>query len=207
MKINIIGKKFGRLTVLSFSHYDKAKERNYWNCLCECGNEVVRSTCDLKSSKTPSCGCYKKERATKGLNKKHDLTGTKLYNLWKDMKKRTKTRKSYIKLNIKVCEDWKNNPIAFVEWAKSHGYKEGLQLDRIDTYGNYSPENCRFVTSKINNNNRTNNIIVNFNGVNMTLAQASEKSGIKYTTLKSRYHKNGLKNLFLSKNEYRNRGF
>ncbi len=55
---------------------------------------------------------------------------------------------------IKVCEKWVNSFEAFRDWAISHGYCAGLEIDRIDNDGNYEPDNCRWVTHKENMQNR-----------------------------------------------------
>jgi len=52
----VLGLKFGRLTVLSFSHYDK--RRSYWNCICECGNTCVVKKRYLQECAKASCGCW-----------------------------------------------------------------------------------------------------------------------------------------------------
>lgn len=49
---------------------------------------------------------------------------------------------------IVVCEEWKHNFDAFYNWSMSHGYKKGLTIDRIDSTGNYEPDNCRWTTQK-----------------------------------------------------------
>jgi hypothetical protein len=55
---------------------------------------------------------------------------------------------------IRVCSAW-DNFVHFREWALSHGYEEGLQLDRIDSSKDYAPENCRWVTPRRNAINRS----------------------------------------------------
>ena len=86
---------------------------------------------------------------------------------------------------ICVCDDWKDY-LKFKEWALSHGYEDGLSLDRIDNNSQYCPENCRFVTMKQQANNRKTNVFFELNGVVHTLAEWSDITGIKYQTLFSR---------------------
>lgn len=54
---------------------------------------------------------------------------------------------------VEVCKEWMNFE-AFYEWSINNGYAEGLTIDRIENDGNYCPENCRYVTMKVNNRNR-----------------------------------------------------
>lgn len=58
-KTDIINKKFGRLTVISF--YEKRNNRSYYNCLCECGNTKVVGRSALLAGDIISCGCLRKE--------------------------------------------------------------------------------------------------------------------------------------------------
>lgn len=84
---NLIRQKFGRLTVIKFSHIGEHRN-SYWICKCDCGNEIIISGNHLKSRITKSCGCLQKEIAIKmGKNKigknnpsfKHGLSHTKAY--------------------------------------------------------------------------------------------------------------------------------
>ena len=66
----------------------------------------------------------------------------------------------YGEKGIKVCDEWKNNFFCFRDWALKTGYRKGLSIDRIDSKGNYCPENCRWVdvhTQCANRNKRSDN--------------------------------------------------
>ena len=85
----------------------------------------------------------------------------RLYDVWKLIIRRCNNPNTgcypvYGGRGIKICEEWMSFE-NFYEWAHANGYVEGLQIDRIDSNGNYEPSNCRFVTSMVNNRNRRNN--------------------------------------------------
>lgn len=81
----------------------------------------------------------------------------RLYRIWDTMKQRclNKNRLSfhyYGGRGIKVCKEWleyKN----FKIWALNNGYKDSLEIDRINIDGNYDPNNCRWTTRKVQNRN------------------------------------------------------
>lgn len=94
-------------------------------------------------------------------NTTHGLCWHPLYVVWHDIKVRcgvsrganTQKRKDYINRGITVCIEW-HNFIPFYNWAKDK-WEKGLTIDRINNNGNYAPDNCRFITRKINNQNST----------------------------------------------------
>lgn len=91
---------------------------------------------------------------------KHGYFGTKIYKLWGTIKYRCYNQNyryyhRYGGRGIVVCDEWKNDALAFINWALANGYSDGLQIDRINNDGNYEPSNCRFVTSQENNLNRS----------------------------------------------------
>lgn len=87
---------------------------------------------------------------------------------------------------IKICEEWRNNPDSFYDWAINNGYKKGLTLDRIDVNGNYEPSNCRWVTKEVQDNNRRNNRKIIYNGETKTLSQWAKLFNINRVTLSDR---------------------
>lgn len=124
---------------------------------------------------------------------KHGLSKTRLYTIWHSMYcrcyyKSTNQYKNYGGKGIKVCEEWKSSQgfLNFYNWAINNGYEEKLTLDRIDSNKNYCPENCRWVTSKSQSNNKTNNVFYTFNGETKTAKQWCELYSISQTTLNDR---------------------
>ena len=108
--------KFGRLKVLKFIKREKGK--TYWECLCKCGNKIITTQNNLQQKSTRSCGCLFKE----GNNKKENLSNSRLYHIWTNMKGRCYIKdnhsfKNYGERGIKVCEEWKSNFLSFYKWA------------------------------------------------------------------------------------------
>jgi len=88
--------------------------------------------------------------------KKHGLSRTKLYMVWKSMRVKcysSNENNHHKKGEIWICDEWKEDPVAFVKWAKQNGYADGLQLVRKDKKDGYFPENCAFL--KIEEANKT----------------------------------------------------
>ena len=71
---------------------------------------------------------------------------------------------------ISVCEEWKADFMKFYNWSMENGYDETKSIDRIDTNGDYCPENCRWVSMQIQQNNRRNNKRYTINGETKTVA-------------------------------------
>ena len=86
-----------------------------------------------------------------------------------------------------MCDEWKNNPKSFFEWALTNGYEEHLTLDRIDNDKGYYPDNCRWATKTEQNNNLSSNINAEINGKIQTLSQWATETGISYQTIYKRY--------------------
>ncbi len=186
--IDLTGQRFGRLTAVEYA--GQGKTNGYlWKCKCDCGNETIVYGYALKSGNTKSCGCLWKE-VTRAKSTTHGMKHTKLYNVWCGIKKRcyyekNANYKDYGARGICVCDEWqKFEP--FMEWALANGYKEELTIDRIDTNGNYCPENCRWVDRYTQANNKTNNKYLTFNGETHTFAEWSRITSIPYETLRWR---------------------
>lgn len=211
------GKKYGRLTAIEIDKErtelgSKKRQGAYWICKCECGNEItVRG--NTLGKNTLSCGCLKKEQDKENLGRfLHGKSHSRLANIWYHMVSRCYNPKDYNyhiygAKGIEVCKEWKEDFLAFEKWALLNGYKDNLSIDRIDVYGNYNPDNCRWANSETQLNNKRNTLWVELEGELVSLKQAYNrcKPEITYQTAKSRYHK-GIKNvgeLFTKNRKYR----
>jgi hypothetical protein len=187
---DLTGQKFGRLTCVSLHSVGPTK----WNCVCDCGalREVRPSDLTKKKESTKSCGCLAKERiATQTL--RHGGRRTPFYRVWVAIKTRCLNPKSppyknYGGRGIKICDRWKDSFENFYADMGS-SYREGLEIDRINNDGDYSPENCRWVTSKENARNHRKNHFVDTPWGRVTIAEAAERSGLGYWCVSQRVRK------------------
>lgn len=174
--LDLLGKRFGKLLVIQRKENSRHKEA-MWLCKCDCGGEKVAYGMRLKSGMTDNCGCASKKKT-------HGLSTTLFYHLWGSMHQRCKAQPSYAGRGIYVCERWKSYENFHEDMWPS--YVIGLQIDRIDNDGPYSPENCRWATRTENSRNKRSNHLVSYKGRMMTLMEASELSGVKKWCLISR---------------------
>lgn len=161
--MELVGKRFGKLTVVERMQNSKA-HKTRWLCRCDCGNEVIVVGSNLQSGNTTSCGCLHNELLAESNAKTkitHGHSKSRLYTIWTDMKQRCNNPNDrYYKLyggrGICVCKEWEHDFQAFYNWATSHGYKDSLSIDRIDNEKGYSSDNCRWATAKEHAENRRN---------------------------------------------------
>lgn len=167
-KLDLTGKRFGRLTVLKRAGYHETGHTALWECVCECGNSITVRGTNLRTGATKSCGCYSHERLVE-LHTTHGERDTRLYSIWVSMRQRCEKEYSpsysdYGARGITVCKEWKESYETFRDWAVDNGYTDELTIDRIDNDKGYCPENCRWATAKQQARNRRSNRPITFNG-------------------------------------------
>lgn len=118
--------------------------------------------------------------------------------LYKCASKNHISYKYYGGKGISVCEEWLTFS-NFVNWSNNNGYTDKLTLDRIDNSKDYNPDNCRWVTWKVQENNRSNNVLIEIDGVTKNLYEWSEISNISKEELTYRYNKQVPSDEFLNK--------
>lgn len=187
----MIGKTFGRLTVLSRF---KGKHGHYYlSCKCQCGKQSSPAAQSVSQGKTTSCGCLGRERRTKantihgGAKKRQNRAE---YTVWQAMRRRCSSPtcpeyRLYGARGIRVCDRWQTSFAAFMEDMGPRPAGR-FTLDRIDNNGNYEPGNVRWASYPEQARNKRTNIMVTIGGKTMCLKDWSEESGIHYCTLKLR---------------------
>lgn len=152
-QLNLVGQKFGALTVISRA--ESTPSGAIWNCSCNCGAgfTVRMGTSQLKNTKNPGCReCESDRRAVIHLTHGGAYKGvTRLYAIWKGMLKRCRDLENphYGGKGITVCKEWEDFR-TFRAWARAAGYQDHLTIDRLDPSKGYHAKNCEWVTPEEN---------------------------------------------------------
>lgn len=116
------------------------------------------------------------------------------YRIWNTMKARCYNPScdmysTYGGRGIKICDRWLDKDTGFINFYNDMGRRpvdkngKAYQIDRVDTDGDYSPENCRWVTASDNSKNRRNNVFVFIYGDRYCAADACKMFNVKRTTV------------------------
>lgn len=186
---DLIGQKFGRLTVIGKNSERSPHRYVRWDCLCDCGGSITVVSNNLATGDTTSCGCYRKEVVTQAQTT-HGMSSTTEYSSWQNMLNRCtnpneEAYKNYGGRGITVCERWLNS---FENFFADMGFKPGPEysIERRENNRGYSPDNCHWATRGEQNNNKRNNVLFEYNGETKTIKEWSVVSGINYDKLHAR---------------------
>lgn len=180
---NLMGMRFSHLVVAGYAGMSKSiRPRHLWRCRCDCGKDCIKSTQALRASasKNHNCGCVTRSQRI-AARKTHGLSHTREFRAWAAAKSRCNNPKSawyqiYGGRGICICERWKlfENFYADMgpmpDWANS--------MDRIDSNGNYEPDNCRWANPVMQSQNTSRNVFVVFNGESMCLREFGRRAQI-----------------------------
>ena len=130
----------------------------------------------------------------------HGMSNTRLYGVWRGIKDRCNNPNiehfdRYGGRGIKVCDEWNNSFESFCKWAFRAGFNpcatgREQSIDRIDCNGDYSPENCRWISMKEQARNRSDTVFIVEDEKRISAREFSEKHNIEYVFVFRRAKKN-----------------
>jgi hypothetical protein len=189
IKLQLKGKKFNRLTVISNAGSNKHKKA-LWLCRCICGNELTVTGSHLVNGNTNSCGCYQidriKEAETTHGHSKNKMQSPE-YHTWCNMRERCNNPDNVAYFNyggrgIEVCKRW----LKFENFLKDMGLKPSKlhSIERVNNNENYCPSNCIWDVVENQSRNHRRNKWFEYNGQRMIQEDWAKKWGVNGTAIK-----------------------
>lgn len=181
----MIGTKFNRLLVVADSGRRNGNMTIY-KCLCDCGNFAYVDKYKLRNGHSKSCGCFKSENLSV-IKSTHGWSKTSEYKTWVEIRQRCYNKnigayKDYGGRGITVCDRWLESFPNFISDMKAKPSPKH-SIDRIDVNLGYSPENCRWATWEMQQQNKRNTRRFLFNGEVMCLTSIAKILNIPQTTM------------------------
>lgn len=181
MQIIREGDRFGALLVLEDAGRANDGHR-IWRCLCDCGATAMKQSNNLKASPMASCGCLARASA-KAAHTIHGMRRSTEYASWSSAKDRchnssSKDFKRYGGRGISMSPEWRESFEVFFSdmGSKPHGHT----LERKDTNGGYSRDNCIWATPKDQARNRRRSIYLVWRGKSTHLSEIAAELNITY---------------------------
>lgn len=198
--INLVGKKFGKLTVISRGpDTNRGQKAPRWYCQCDCGNPVLKLVegADLRRRKDPTltCGCGGEGIAGRK-NKKHGYSKTGEYSSYLAINRRCydpkcKSYMDYGGRGIKVCDRWHiKNTDGLKNFIEDMGKRPlNASIERLNVEGGYSPENCVWISKDKQACNTRKTVYLFFNERMYTLSDLARELEVTPGYLKFRLSK------------------
>lgn len=187
-KEDLTGQQFNQLTVMVFAGRKPRIGGAFWRCQCTCGNQVIVRTGDLKKGQQ-SCGCLGSRNKIGDNNRTHGMSGSPIYAVWSSMLHRCELPSDtnypkYGAKGIKVCERWQKfeNFLADMGPRPSSEYS----IDRKESTGDYTPDNCRWATVSEQNRNKRSARMLTLNGETRNMIDWANRLGISAGTIWNR---------------------
>lgn len=198
--VDMTGKRFGSLTAIRCTGERNAANNLIWEFRCDCGETLVFDGHDARSGKRHTCVTCSQRRSQASCVT-HGMSYTSEWKTWREMKTRCYNQRStsypnYGGRGIRICERWLES---FDNFFADMGQRPlGMSIDRRDTNGDYSPENCRWATVIEQANNKRNSVRVTIGGVTKNVHEWAAVSGIRATTLYQRVQAGWAEHMLLS---------
>lgn len=187
--IDLTGRRFDRATVM---HQDGGNHSGaLWRCACSCGTYFTTHGKNLRNGTARSCGCYQRDKVSTA-NRKHGMSGTKVYAAWVSMLHRcyavdSQGYAAYGGRGITVCLQWRRSFGQF--YADMGTPPPGKTLERKDNSKGYSLSNCEWATPHTQAQNRRTTKLFTFNGETLSVSEWARRHGLPVATVWTRLYR------------------
>jgi hypothetical protein len=176
-KIDIVGNKYGLLTVMQW--HDSIQGLSRFMCKCDCGNDCVVKRTSLVTGNTKSCGCMSSRFTVKH---GHTSRNSSTYRSWLHAMQRCNLKtdhmyKYYGAKGVTFHKEWESFECFLVDMGVA---PPDHVIDRIDPFGNYEPLNCRWLPREKNWDNSRSTVRFTAFGITATRKEWSMVSGLTY---------------------------
>lgn len=190
-----LDQRFGMWSVIGYAGFINGE--HMLTCKCDCGEIRDVRARSLRKGISKSCGCRgRRANISQSMKSRYPIQDPleSLNSRYKNMVNRCTDPNSeayplYGGRGIRICDEWLNDKNKFIEWSLANGFDVTLTLDRIDVDGNYCPENCRWVTWDVQNNNKRDNAYIEYDERTQTIAEWAKELGMEYWCLRMRLHR------------------
>lgn len=186
---NVKQQQFGRLLAISEVAAVGGKRR--WLCQCVCGMFKEVSQSNLVTGAIKSCGCLHRETSRQNCisRSRHGMASSPEFRVWSGMRTRCENRNckdypQYGGRGITISDEWKDFSVFYRDMGPRPG--KGFTIERIDGNSGYRKENCVWATVTEQNNNKRDNVLLEFGGEVLTVAQWSRRLSISEAMLRKR---------------------
>ena len=187
----MVGKKYGSLTVLEIGTAPALKRIRKVKCLCDCGEATYAESTQVRSGRTTTCGGHIHKAAIASARfTKHGCHGTPEYRAWQAMRTRCNNpniaqAKDYSGKGVACCPEWAKFEVFLADVGKKPTPKH--TLDRKENHLGYNKDNCRWATQLTQVRNRDFNVKPEYLGEKYnSLTELAQMLGFPYYTLRSR---------------------
>ncbi len=193
---DISNQRFNKLVAIKPHHKNKRLEW-VWLCRCDCGKDSLVTSYNLLIGHTKSCGCLRYRKGKDSTSHKHGDNNKRIYDIYYCMYNRCYNKNNTMYENyggrgIKICDHWLDKNEGYVNFKNDMGEPpKDHSIDRINNNLGYSPENCRWATSKTQSRNMRNNINYTYKGKTACISEWAETIDISVHTLYDRVKRLG----------------
>lgn len=186
--IDLTGQRFGRLTAI---YLKETGRRRKWHCVCDCGDNAVVNSDNLRSGNSTQCvrcRCRNAKGTPKHGHRLSDSETSRTYRTWQAMRRRVGGNGKPDYAGVDMDPRWAK----FEAFLADMGERpDGMTIDRKDNALGYWKHNCRWASPTEQTRNRRNTVLYEFGGRRLPIAEWAKEFGITWNAAYKRIRENG----------------